>query len=126
MVCRCSSPAEHSKKRDYIKLEKKEVAALTPDASQFDVEEVFSKNNYLLLKVKYPSCVNCSYEGTKLLLFKDVQPFDPVKWKKIDPHFRSPSSVNNPKEAPSPIARFPASKEGWDLAITLINHLTLG
>jgi len=76
------------------------------------------------MKVKYPSCKKCDYEGNKVMVFLNVSEKDILKWKEIDPHFRAPvedqyvKSINRePRKAPSPAARFPASDEGWKDAI---------
>ena len=63
----------------------------------------------MVLKVKYPSCKNCSYEGIKVMVFLDTTALDALRWKRIDPHFKD--------KAPSPAARFPASDEGWNDAL---------
>lgn len=89
----------------------------TPDSANFDVEEVAEIGCHLVLKVRYPNCQKCSYEGAKVMVFANSSLKDAIRWKKIDPHFREPDVVPNHLTAPSPIARFPASKEGWDLAI---------
>lgn len=39
-----------------------------------------------------------------------------MKWRRIDPHFRDPKQTCLPREAPPPIARFPATERGWSLA----------
>lgn len=85
----------------------------TPDAMNYEVNDVFEHGRFLVLKVTYPSCKNCSYEGTKIMVFENVSLVTAIKWKKIDPHFRAESPVT-PYEAPSPIARFPASEQGWE------------
>lgn len=93
----------------------------TPDASRYEVVEAqhVPETNRLVLKVKYPNCANCAYEGTKVLVYENVSPLDALKWKKIDPHFADPKrhSFAYVPEAPSPIARFPASTEGWRAAL---------
>ncbi len=88
----------------------------TPDASNYDVEDMALCGGHLVLKVKYPSCANCAYEGNKVLVYLNVTVLDLIKWKRIDPHFRAPGPTIN-GEAPSPAARFPASDDGWRDAI---------
>jgi hypothetical protein len=90
----------------------------TPDCEQFDVldaKEVFG--GYLIMKVKYPNCSNCAYEGTKILVFENANLVAALRWKRIDPHFRDATKKSNPNEAPPPIARFPASVGGYEEAI---------
>lgn len=67
----------------------------------------------VVLKVKYPNCSSCAYEGNKVMVFLGVSEVDIVKWRKIDPHFRLGVKHPTGKVAPSPAARFPASTEGW-------------
>lgn len=132
MVCRCSSPAEHEsryraeqyasaqyEKQRYekqIAVLQEEIASLTPDASNYEILDAHAVGSHLVVKVRYPSCRNCSYEGTKIMVFLNTSALDALKWRKLDPHFR-----NKPVDkdvAPSPAARFPASPEGWSDAIT--------
>lgn len=83
----------------------------TPDASQYEVEDAKEVNGNLVMKVKYPNCAKCSYEGTKIMVFTGVKMKDALMWRTIDPHFRA--GVPKAKEAPSPVARFPGSDKGW-------------
>jgi hypothetical protein len=83
-----------------------------------------TSSGYIVLKVKYPSCVDCSYEGTKVMVFKGITLLDIIKWRKIDPHFRPTSRTQQPSEAPSPVARFPGSDEGWKAAIDYARWLS--
>lgn len=85
------------------------------DASQFEIESYEEMTPYLILKVTYPSCKNCSFEGTKLMVFKDVSLLRVMQWKKIDPHFRD-KEPEDKFAAPSPVARFPATAEGLTAA----------
>lgn len=87
----------------------------TPDSSKFEIQDVEEVGKILVMKVRYPNCGNCSYEGNKILVFENVALKQVLKWRKIDPHFRATTTLNN--EAPSPIARFPGSKEGWKDAL---------
>ena len=85
-----------------------------PDNSKFQVLDTFSAEPLLVLKVEYPSCKECSYEGTKIMVFEGVSLNDAIKWTKIDPHFREDlKEFFDQLQAPSPIARFPASEQGW-------------
>jgi hypothetical protein len=88
----------------------------TPDSSNYEVLDVRECSNNLVLKVKYPNCSKCEYEGTKIMVFAKVNMVDAFKWKKIDPHFRN-SHPSSKTEAPSPVARFPANDKGWQDAI---------
>ena len=88
----------------------------TPDAENFEIEEAEQVGHHLVLKVKYPNCEKCSYEGHKVMVFLRTTAADALKWKRIDPHFRDGKSAA--KTAPGPAARFPASPEGWQDALT--------
>ena len=60
------------------------------------------------------------------MVFLNTTELDVLRWKEIDPHFRpqkeegtqyAKGALKDPKKAPSPAARFPASDEGWKDAI---------
>lgn len=90
----------------------------TPDASNYSVEKAERVGTHLVLKVKYPNCRRCSYEGNKIMVFLNIVEFQTLKWKKIDPHFRDTARNSQVMtEAPSPAARFPGSEEGWKDAL---------
>ena len=88
----------------------------TPDAERFEILQSEVVASHLVLKVQYPNCAKCSYEGVKVMVILDVSPSDALKWKRIDPHFRDkrPASV---REAPSPVVRFHGSDAGWEEAV---------
>ncbi len=92
-------------------------APKTPDAAHYVIEDVHREGHHLVLRVKYPNCAACAYEGSKVMVFLDVTEGEALRWKRIDPHFRDPTTPFSPDEAPSPAARFPASQRGWDDAI---------
>jgi hypothetical protein len=95
---------------------RKEVEARTPDADKYEIVDFVRINQHLVMKVQYPNCTKCSYEGNKVMVFLNVTEADVIRWRRIDPHFRDPKQ-KFVKEAPSPAARFPASPEGWTDAI---------
>lgn len=92
----------------------------TPDKEKFEIVDIERVGPHVVLKVLYPNCAKCSYEGNKVMVFLNVTEVDMVRWRVIDPHFRNPA-VAIKREAPSPAARFPASKEGWADAIAYAN-----
>jgi hypothetical protein len=104
---------------------------MTPDKQKYEIEEVQQVGPHLVMKVKYPNCSSCAYEGNKVMVFLNCSPLDAMRWREIDPHFRAPvkspgaptshSITEAKKKAPSPAARFPASAEGWTDAITYAN-----
>jgi hypothetical protein len=94
-----------------------EVEARTPDADRYQVDEVERVGAHLVMRVLYPNCVKCSYEGKKVMVFLDVSEKDAMKWRRINPHFRDPTQAVSATEAPPPAARFPANAEGWQDAL---------
>lgn len=92
--------------------------AMTPDKEKYEIVDFKRVGPHLVLKVVYPNCSKCSYEGNKVMVFLNVSESDVVKWRVIDPHFRERTpQQNSPREAPGPSARFPATTEGWNDAI---------
>lgn len=89
----------------------------TPDPTEYKIVEAAREGTNLILKVLYPNCEKCAFEGNKVLVFLNVTEVQALKWGRIDPHFRGPSRIRVDLEAPSPAARFPASEEGWKDAI---------
>lgn len=92
----------------------------TPDAENYQIVDAQAVGKHLVLKVSYPNCRLCAYEGTKVMVFLNTSSLDALKWKRIDPHFRDEkrrSSFASQTQASSPAARFPASNEGWQDAI---------
>lgn len=118
MVCRHSgNDPSCSSHKDYVDPYRSYSAQPeTPDKSNYNVEEVKRLNQHLVLKVSYPNCRNCVYEGNKVMVFLNTSPEEALLWKEIDPHFRDPKKVAK-NAAPSPAARFPATSEGWADAI---------
>ena len=92
--------------------------ARTPDSEKYEVVQAERVDAHLVLKVLYPNCAKCAYEGHKVMVFLNVTEADVLRWRKIDPHFRDPKAARAPREAPSPAARFPASPDGWCDALT--------
>lgn len=84
----------------------------TPDAERFEVVEVEPVGSHLVMKIKYPSCAACAYEGEKVMVFLNTTLVQAIRWRKIDPHFREGLAFSV-TEAPSPAARFPGSHDGW-------------
>lgn len=120
MTCRhakgdpnCSSHPSNVLATERANLERREAELRKniPNPDDYDVIEVERVGSHLVLKVKYPSCAACAYEGTKVLVFLNVTEVDVLRWRRIDPHFRE--GVVGQRAAPPPAARFPASPEGW-------------
>jgi len=91
------------------------------DASNYDIEAFERVGPHVVLRVRYPSCKDCSFEGVKIMVFLNVTEIEMMRWRKIDPHFRDEAG-RNPREAPSPAARFPATEDGMRDAIDFCNQ----
>ncbi len=118
---RCSSHPDNVARRQAEYQAEKErqadLAARTPDKARYEIEDSERVGPHLVLKVRYPNCTKCSFEGQKVMVFLDVTEAQVLRWKEIDPHFRDPTKQPARHEAPSPAARFPASPEGWQDAL---------
>lgn len=96
----------------------------TPDSSKFKIKDAKEVNGHLVLKVLYPNCSKCSYEGMKVMVFLKTTLLEAIKWEILDPHFGDPNRKRTETLSPSPVARFPASAEGWTDAIAYANGKT--
>ncbi len=92
-----------------------------PDNSDFEILDFIEHGCGIALKVQYKSCPNCSYEGTKVLVYIGAGIRDVMKWKVIDPHFSNVPA--DPRCAWSPDARFPASECGWKNAELFLDSI---
>ncbi len=115
---------EETRKRDK---ERQEQMSKTPDKKEYTIVDAAVVGKHLVIKVLYPNCAKCSYEGNKVIVFLNTTTLDALKWREIDPHFRelAPSAIwaddfigPDKHSAPPPAARFPASPEGWADAIS--------
>lgn len=93
-----------------------------PDNSDYEIETVLIEGNHLVMKVRYPSCDNCAFEGLKILVYENVAVVDAMKWRVIDPHFVE-DRERPPTQAPSPAARFPATQDGWVRALAFARSI---
>lgn len=115
MICRHSAnDPSCSSHRDYVEPYR---APATPDSSNYTIEEIEKVGEHLVMKVKYPNCSNCEYEGCKVMVFLRCGFERAIHWRRIDPHFRSTKGTISKTEAPSPAARFPGGAEGWQDAL---------
>jgi len=119
MTCRHSATDPSCSRNDPYKYASPSYSD-TPDASKYEIVDAARVGSHLILKVKYPNCRMCAFEGQKVMVFLNVTEMEVLRWKKIDPHFRASvqaSPAFKPKailsEAPSPAARFPSTPEGW-------------
>lgn len=125
MVCKCKTKEEHANRavsyerdahaakstaadREIASL-RAQLAALTPDASQYEIIEAVPIGPHLVMRVRYPVCEH--RPSDRVMVFLDAAPVDALKWRRIDPHFREGPTASG--AAPPPSARFPATAEGW-------------
>lgn len=105
------------KKKQIEEIKQKFSLTDSPDNSNYEVDRVQAVGNYLVMRVTYPNCAKCAYEGNKVMVFEGVGMVDAIRWRQIDPHFRPLDATRPRTEAPSPIARFPANDKGWSDAL---------
>lgn len=138
MTCRCRTPQEHAQRaadqvdesaRANAAHERKkaaereaetnrritELAERSPNPDEFKIVDYEQVDRHLVLKVRYPSCKRCAYDQCKVMVFLDATMKKALAWTRIDPHFREEKDAG--LGAPSPVARFPASNDGWHNAI---------
>ena len=41
---------------------------ITPDADNYEILDVEQVGSYLVMRVKYPNCTRCAYEGVKVMV----------------------------------------------------------
>lgn len=114
MICRHSpgDPNCSSYSKTKIEYVYKEIPSNEPDKKDYFIEQVESVGPHLIIKVRYPSCKKCAYEGNKILVYLNVDIKQTLFWKEIDPHFKDPKVKVTKHQAPTPNARFPANEEG--------------
>lgn len=84
---------------------------VNPDAKNFVLEYALELDEYLIVQVRYPNCIN--FEGNKVMVYKGVTLKKFKTWKEVDPHFKDANKT-------SPIARFLPTKEGWNMATRFV------
>ncbi len=73
-----------------------------PDPHRFRLLETMTFGHYTACRIHYPDCT--TYGGEKVLVYRATN-LQVAGRKELDPHFL--------EHCFSPIARFPATKEGW-------------
>jgi len=116
MTCRhdkddpnCSSHRDFARSPEGFRRAEKSESEGTEKYEVLDVEQVGAN---LALKVRYPSCAKCSFEGVKIMVFCGVSLKEAMMWRRIDPHFRD-TKPSTSQDAPSPAARFAPTSVGW-------------
>jgi len=84
--------------------------APNPDPSRWQFVDCKQFDGAYVLAVKYLDCSN--FEGVKVMVFKGRY----IARTVLDPHFS--------REATSPIARFPPTEEGINMAINLAKSIS--
>lgn len=119
MTCRHSyfDPTCSSYREQYLEAKRVILSEITPDSKNYTILGGEIIGEFLLLKIQYPNCSKCSFEGVKIVVYnKGLTFLDALKWKEIDPHFRDPDAVVSERSAPTPFARFPGTDSGWESA----------
>lgn len=80
-----------------------------PDPRKFNILHHVTLGRYLVLIVQYPGCT--TFEGKKVLVFRDVGIRKIRALTSLDPHF-----CDDPSH-PSPVARFRPDDQGWEDAV---------
>ncbi len=97
----------------------------TPDADNYLIEKIQRVDGkHIVLQVKYPNCNKCAFEGLKTLVYLNVTEIAMANWRRIDPHFRQSTQTISKTEAPSPVARFPGTENGFQDAIMYLEQKT--
>lgn len=78
-----------------------------PNPERFTIVGSYTSGRYVALEVQYHGCT--TFNGHKILVFKDENWTDLLTSTYIDPHFLE-------NEKPSPIARFIPTEEGRAMA----------
>lgn len=124
MTCRhilgdpsCSGYPSYVKKQEAQKNAEiaEELLKRTPNPDDYEIVDAKPVCGNLVIKAQYSSCVNCSFDAMKVMVFLDVDMVAALKWRRIDPHFDD--KPRTAREAPSPAARFPATEQGWKDAV---------
>ena len=84
-----------------------------PVPSRFKILESYARgDNHIAVKVNYPDARN--YEGTKILVYRNVDIHRILNAGTLDPHFSDDGSL-------SPFARFEPTVDGWAAAKELVD-----
>jgi hypothetical protein len=95
---------------------KKEIVQkqVNPDPANFRITNFETVNRFLIVQIYYIGVT--SFEGFKVLVYKNTKIEDLLKQGTIDPHF------SNSRMFKSPIARFAASRQGLQMARHFAKH----
>jgi len=86
---------------------------------RFHILEAYRSNGVFAIRLQYADCPGASHGGKKVCVY--IEALDAWKWwEVIDPHFGERVKKGR-TIAPSPIARFPGSDEGWEEALRYVD-----
>lgn len=100
---------------EYVYVPTKNWTVGNPNPKSFKLLEHKEIGNWLIVKVHYPDAKN--YEGTKIMVYKDITYRTFCTWNVVDPHF----SANAPEK--SPFIRFKPTDEGWKMAEDFVKFM---
>lgn len=86
-----------------------------PDPSNFKVLRFEHVDHHLVVEILYPNCT--TYEGRKILVYRNCTLENLLSQKTIDPHFS-----NNPKFY-SPFMRIEPTEYGWQMALKFTKNI---
>lgn len=91
--------------------------APNPNPFLFEVMEARQVGKHVVAKIKYHGCT--TFEGTKVLVFLDLDGKVLYEATRIDPHFqeRGRARLAGMVEEPLPFARFTPTQKGWRAAL---------
>ena len=111
------SSYEHSEKIKWFSdncITKDTNTSPNPNPYRFKVKHIFKSKKHIMYIINYPDAV--TYNGDKILIYNIKQENKIKKLiedKNLDPHFLENET--------SPIVRFPANEEGFDLALKFLD-----
>lgn len=86
--------------------------APNPDPANWKLIRERETDHFLIVELEYPDCT--TFEGRKILVFKNTRKVDLFLQRVVDPHFSAS------KQKRSPIARFEPTQEGWVYACRFV------
>lgn len=88
-----------------------------PDPNNWHIVRSKQDHEFLIVEIKYPNCT--TFEGRKILVYRNCTIAKLVAQTQIDPHFSQSSDYH------SPIARFIPTASGWAMAELFVSAALL-
>jgi hypothetical protein len=88
-----------------------------PNPLEYRVVRHKQVGRHLVIEIQYSNCT--SYEGRKIMVYRNTKRSKLLEQKSIDPHF------SNSKTMRSPFARFEPTATGWECAVALAQDICL-